>query len=83
MIWVRGVEYGTATQLAARFKVSVWTVYKWRDPREWKTPADVLVTTRINGRDYSPVPDAARCELAKRDTARGRPRQLDSGMIAA
>ena len=83
MIWADGEEWGTAAELAARLKVSVWAVYKWRDPAEWKDPADVLPTTRVAGRVYSSVRDAARCELAKRNATRGRPRQLDTGMIAA
>lgn len=76
MIWVRGVEYGTAADIAARFRVTIWTVYKWRK-------LDGLPTVRINGRDYSPTLDAAQLDLAKRDETRGAPRQLDSGMIAA
>ena len=67
MIWVRGVEYGTASALAARFGVTVWTVYKWRTRHG-------LTTTRIGGRDYSPALDAAAIDLASRDATRGAPR---------
>ena len=70
MIWVRGVEYGTAAQLARRFGVTVWTIYKWRK-------LDGLTTTRICGRDYSSVPDTAAIDRAKLDETRGAPRQLD------
>lgn len=76
VIWADGEEYGTAPELAARFKVSVWTIYKWRKLHG-------LPTLRVNGRDYSPVLEAARIDLAKRDTPAGAPRQLDTGMIAA
>ena len=67
MIWVRGVEYGTASALAARFGVTVWTVYKWRRRHG-------LTTTRIRGVDYSPVLDAAAIDLARRDETRGTQR---------
>ena len=67
MIWVRGVEYGTASALADRFGVTVWTVYKWRKRHG-------LTTTRIRGRDYSPALEAAAVELATRDATRGAPR---------
>ena len=67
MIWVRGVEYGTASALAARFGVSVWTVYKWRRRHG-------LTTTRIRGVDYSPVIDAALIDRDRRDETRGTPR---------
>jgi len=70
MIWVRGVEYGTAAQLADRFGVTIWTIYKWRRH-------DQLPTVRVAGRDYSPVPDTAAVDRAKRDETRGAPRQLD------
>ncbi len=70
MIWVRGTEYGTAADLAARFGVTVWTIYKWRK-------LDGLTTARILGRDYSPVPEAAAIDRAKLDETRGAPRQLD------
>ena len=77
------MEYGTAAELARRLNVTVWTVYKWRDPARWPNPADALTTTRVNGRDYSPITDAARIDLAKRDETRGTPRQLDTDTIAA
>lgn len=76
MIWADGQEYGTAADIAQRLNVTIWTVYKWRK-------LDALPTTRINGRDYSPVLEAARIDLAKRDATRGAPRKLDTGMIAA
>lgn len=76
MIWVHGVEWGTAAALAARFNVTIWTIYKWRKH-------DQLTTTRIGGRDYSPTLEAAAIDRGKRDATRGAPRQLDSGMIAA
>lgn len=76
MIWVRGVEYGTAAQIADRLRVTVWTVYKWRK-------LDGLTTVRLCGKDYSPYLEAAAIDRAKRDTPAGAPRKLDSGMIAA
>lgn len=69
MIWADGEEYGTAPELAARFRVSVWTIYKWRSDYG-------LPTVRMDGVDYSPVLDAARIDLGKRDATRGRPRNL-------
>lgn len=71
VIWnpADGQEYGTAPELAARFRVSVWTIYKWRKLHG-------LPTLRVNGRDYSPVLEAARIDLGKRDATRGRPRNL-------
>lgn len=76
MIWVRGVEYGTAAALAARFGVTVWAVYKWRSDYG-------LPSTRINGRVYSPVLETAALDLAMRDATRGRQRQLDTVTIGA
>ena len=70
MIWVRGVEYGTAAQLAARFKVTVWTVYKWRSEYG-------LTTIRVGRLGYSPVLEAAAIDRDRRDETRGAPRQLD------
>ncbi|HEY9413321.1 MAG TPA: hypothetical protein VIQ30_01055 [Pseudonocardia sp.] len=94
MIWVRGVEYGTAAELAQRLtkrggdRVTPKMVYHWRDPDRWDNPADALTTVRINGRDYSPMPEAAAIERAKRQPTdgtrrRGRPRQLDTACAAA
>ena len=76
MIWVRGVEYGTASALASRFGVTVWTVYKWRKLYG-------LSTTRINGIDYSPTLESAAVDLAMRDATRGRQRQLDTVTFVA
>lgn len=70
MIWVRGIEYGTAAQLAARFKVSVWTIYRWRSDYG-------LTTIRVGRLNYSPVLEAAAVDRDRRDETRGAPRQLD------
>lgn len=75
VIWADGQEWGTAAELAARFDVTRWTIYKWRKLD--------LTTVRICGRDYSPVVETSLIDRAKLDETRGRPRQLDSGMIAA
>ncbi len=77
MIWVRGVEYGTAAQLAARLgpDVTVAMVRNWQQ-------RDGLTRVRIGGRVYSPLPEAAAIELAKRDATRGRPR-LDQPLPVA
>ena len=76
MIWVRGVEYGTAAQLADRFGVTIWTIYKWRSLYG-------LATHRIGGVDYSPVPEAAQIDREARHATRGRQRQLDAATAAA
>ncbi|WP_143194341.1 hypothetical protein [Micromonospora sp. CB01531] len=67
-------EWLTAAELADRLGVTIWTVYKWRDPKEWKNPADALTTVRIDGVDHSPLPEAAAIDRGKRDETRGAPR---------
>ena len=82
MIWVRGVEYGTAAEIAHRLGLDVTAgmVRRWAD-------RDGLPAHRTTGRGRGtvryPLPEAARIEAIKRDTSRGRPRQLDTGRIAA
>lgn len=69
-------EWLTATELASRFGVTIWTVYKWRK-------RNGLTAIRICGRDYSSVVEAAAIDLAARDATRGRKRQLDVATAAA
>lgn len=71
MIWgPDGQEYGTAAQLAHRFRVSLWTIYKWRSLYG-------LTTVRIGRLNYSPVLEAAAIDRDRRDETRGAPRWLD------
>lgn len=78
MIRVGGREWGSAAELAARLgpDVTPAMVYRWRD-------RDGLETIRVGRLAYSPLDRAAEIERVKRLAAPGRPRSLDSCILAA
>jgi hypothetical protein len=71
-------EWGTAADLAARLgpDVTEAMIYRWRD-------RDGLITARVGRKVYSPLDQAAELERDKRVAGHGRPRRLDSPLVAA
>lgn len=76
MITVRGEEWGTAAELAARLGTTVATIRNWSN-----RPEDGLRKARMRGEDgrpavHYPLRQAAVIERDKRRSGRGRPRQV-------
>ncbi|WP_420123193.1 hypothetical protein [Nakamurella sp.] len=78
MITVKGQEYGTAQQIAARLggDVTVAMVRNW-------AARDGLESIRVGRTVYYPLDQAATIERDKRVGGRGRPRQLDAELSTA
>lgn len=78
MVRLKGREYGTAAEIAARLgpDVTVAMVRNWAQ-------RDGLERHQVGRTVYHPLDQAAEIEAAKRHAPRGRPRQLDDTLVNA
>jgi hypothetical protein len=78
MLWINGVEYGTADEIAIRLGGDVTTdmVRKWAARR-------LLPRVTVGRTVYLPYAEAATVERDVRLGGRGRPRRVDAALASA